>query len=71
VAIRLRALGYQAQGTAALGTPADAILKEATVRRADLIMIGSRGRQGVTRFVLGSVSHAVLHQMPCAVLVFQ
>jgi nucleotide-binding universal stress UspA family protein len=71
VATRLRGIGYQAHGTAALGTPAEVILREASARRVDLIMIGSRGRQGVARFVLGSVSHAVLHQMPCPVLVFQ
>ena len=71
VANRLRATGYQTKGTAVLGTPSEVILQEANARRADLIMIGSRGRQGVARFVLGSVAHAVLHQMPCPVLVFQ
>jgi nucleotide-binding universal stress UspA family protein len=70
MAERLRALGYQARGIAALGTPSAMILQEATQLRADLILMGTRGRQGVTRFVLGSVSHAVLHKMPCPVLVF-
>jgi nucleotide-binding universal stress UspA family protein len=68
---RLQGLGYQAKGKAALGTPVDTILQEAAAARPDLILIGSRGRKGVTRFVLGSVSHALLHQMPCPVLVFQ
>ena len=67
---RLRALGYQAHGVAVVGTPATTILQEATTRCADLILMGTRGRQGVTRFVLGSVSHAVLHKMPCPVLAF-
>lgn len=67
---RLRALGYQAQGIAVLGTPSAMILQEATTHRADLILMGTSGRQGITRFVLGSVSHAVLHKMPCPVLAF-
>jgi len=67
---RLRAIGYQAHGVAVTGTPSDMILQEATTLRSDLILMGTRGRQGITRFVLGSVSHAVLHQMPCPVLVF-
>ena len=71
VAERLRAIGYQAHGVAVLGTPPAMILQEATTLRSDLILMGTRGRQGITRFVLGSVSHAVLHQKSCPVLVFR
>jgi nucleotide-binding universal stress UspA family protein len=46
------------------------ILQEAIKLRSDLILMGTSGRQGITRFVLGSVSHAVLHKMPCPVLAF-
>jgi len=67
---RLRAIGYQARGIALFGTPSAMILQEATNRRSDLILMGTRGRQGITRFLLGSVAHAVLHQMPCPVLAF-
>jgi nucleotide-binding universal stress UspA family protein len=70
VAERLRAIGYQARGNAVLGTPSAMILQEATKLRSDLILMGTRGRQGITRFVLGSTSHAVLHKMPCPVLAF-
>ena len=70
VAERLRAIGYQAHGVAVVGTPSTMILRQATTLRSDLILMGTRGRQGITRFVLGSVSHAVLHQMPCPVLAF-
>ncbi len=68
---RLRSLGYQASGRAVLGTPADMILQEAGTLRSDLIFMGSRGRKGITRFMLGSVSHAVLHRMPCPILIYQ
>jgi len=70
VAARLRTIGYQACGVAVLGTPADIILREVSTLQSDLILMGSRGRQGVARFVLGSVSHAVLHKMTCPVLLF-
>ena len=70
LAERLRTMGYQARGVAVVGTPATVILREANTLRSDLILMGTRGRQGLTRLVLGSVSHEVLHKMPCPVLVF-
>ena len=69
-ATRLHSSGYQARGRAVVGTPVDMIVREAGSVGADLIMMGSRGRKGASRFVLGSVSHAVLHHMPCPVLVY-
>ncbi|MEL6221935.1 MAG: universal stress protein [Cyanobacteria bacterium J06627_8] len=38
---------------------------------ADLIVIGRRGRQGLTEMLLGSISNYVLHHAPCMVLVVQ
>lgn len=38
---------------------------------ADLILVGRRGRSGLTEALLGSVSNYVLHHAPCAVLVLQ
>ncbi|OAI49239.1 hypothetical protein AYO43_10750 [Nitrospira sp. SCGC AG-212-E16] len=70
VAERLHALGYQAHGVAVVGTPSTMILQEAATLRSDLILMGTNGRQGMTRFVLGSVSHDVLHKTPCPVLAF-
>jgi len=70
MAERLRAIGYQAHGVAVVGIPATMILQQATTLRSDLILTGTRGRQGITRFMLGSVSHAVLHKTPCPILVF-
>jgi nucleotide-binding universal stress UspA family protein len=71
VAERLRAIGYEAHGVAVVGTPSSMILQEATTLKSDLILMGTRGRQGITRFMLGSVSHEVLHKMPCPVLAFR
>ncbi len=35
----------------------------------DLVVVGSHGRKGLDRFLLGSVSHAVVHRSPSSVLV--
>ena len=71
IAGRLQRLGYQTKGAGALGSPAVTILEQATQSQADLILMGSHGRSGVTRFVMGSVSHALLHQTTVPVLSFQ
>lgn len=70
VAADLKHMGYSTQAKSTLGVPVDAILLEAKARSADLLMMGSRGRHGLTRMVLGSVAHAVLHQTQCPLLVF-
>jgi nucleotide-binding universal stress UspA family protein len=55
--------------TVEAGDARDAILKTAEACNADLIVIGSHGRRGVTRFVLGSVAEDVLRRATCPVLV--
>lgn len=50
------------------GYPKDEILREAEEWPADLIIIGSHGRNPVQRFLLGSVSMAVIGAAPCSVL---
>lgn len=67
---QLQRLGYSARTQVLMGTPVESILEQAKTQRVDLILMGSRGRQGLRRLVLGSVSHAVLHSAPCPVLVF-
>ncbi|WP_028927993.1 universal stress protein [Pseudonocardia acaciae] len=47
--------------------PAHALLEQAA--RAQLLVVGSRGRGQLTGMVLGSVSHAVLHGARCPVAV--
>ena len=50
------------------GAPQDVILETAAARHCDLIVIGSRGRHGVTRALLGSTAEKVVRFSPIPVL---
>ncbi len=50
------------------GRPVDAILKAAEDCGADLIVMGTHGRRGLRRLVLGSVAEAVVRQSEVPVL---
>ena len=52
----------------ALGRTSDAIVRHARKWRADLIVMGTHGRRGVSRIVLGSDAEAVLRTAPAPVL---
>jgi len=51
------------------GDPADVICDEARAKGSDLIIVGTRGNSGITRWVMGSVSSKVITHAPCSVLV--
>jgi nucleotide-binding universal stress UspA family protein len=51
------------------GDPADEILAVAREHEADLIVVGSRGKTGLARLLLGSVARNVLYEARCSVLV--
>lgn len=52
-----------------MGKPASKIVEGARSWRADLIVIGSHGRGGVERLLLGSVAESVVRHASCPVLV--
>ena len=52
-----------------VGKPATEIVKAAKDWPADLIVIGSHGRGGVERLLLGSVAEGVMRHAACPVLV--
>jgi nucleotide-binding universal stress UspA family protein len=51
------------------GRPAEAILRAAEVLKADLLILGSHGRTGLTRLFMGSVAERVVGQAACPVLI--
>lgn len=51
------------------GQPADMILTLASEYKSDLIVVGRRGIRGLERFLMGSVSSAVINHAKCDVLV--
>jgi nucleotide-binding universal stress UspA family protein len=51
------------------GNPSAEIIKAAAAWPADLVVIGSHGRSGVERVLLGSVAEEVVRHVPCPVLV--
>lgn len=52
-----------------LGYPAHGIVAFAASRKADLIVMGTRGRSEIAGLLLGSVSEYVIHHAPCPVTV--
>lgn len=50
------------------GHAAETILRLAKERGCDLIVMGTHGRTGVRRLLLGSVAEQVVRQAPCPVL---
>lgn len=68
VAENLGTLGYTAKGLAVSGFPSVAIAQEATTSNCDVIVMRSQSRPGISRFLLGSVSHGVVHHTTRSVL---
>lgn len=50
------------------GDPRATIIHQAISKEADLIVMGTHGRRGFNRLLLGSVAEAVLREAPCPVL---
>jgi nucleotide-binding universal stress UspA family protein len=66
---RLRAAGLVADDEAREGAAAEEILASAADWGAELILMGTRGRTGLSRLALGSVARNVVHHASCSVLV--
>jgi nucleotide-binding universal stress UspA family protein len=65
----LASAGLKASGEVLSGNVKEVILEEARRWDADLIVVGSHGRRGFKRFLLGSVSEAVAMNAHCSVVV--
>jgi nucleotide-binding universal stress UspA family protein len=63
-----RAAGVVVQTVLRDGRPAEEIVAAATAMAAGLVVMGTHGRGGFERWVLGSVAEKVLRQAPCPVM---
>ena len=68
VATKLRGLGHKAHGMAVMGAPSLTIAEEVQSKKPDLLVMQTHSRSGLSRFLLGSVSHSVIHHTDCSVL---
>jgi len=68
---RIRSMaGGVALTTAVLeGKPASEIVRYAKENQIDLIVIGTQGKRGLERLLLGSVAESVIRSAPCKVLI--
>jgi len=63
----LRSAGFKVDTTVYRGEARAGIIESAVECHADLIVLGSHGRSGLERFLLGSIPDAILHHAPCSV----
>ena len=69
-AAKAKALGVEAKVLLEQGvSPADLIVKVAEDNKIDLLILGSRSKKGLDRFLIGSVASKVVAHAPCSVLV--
>jgi nucleotide-binding universal stress UspA family protein len=69
IVVRAKAAGVNATFLVWEGEPGDAIVAAADAEAADMIVVGSHGRSGVSRFLIGSVSDYVVRHAHCPVMV--
>lgn len=65
---RTTSQGVAVQFAAVQGAPAEAIVEQARAAAADLLVVGTHGRTGLDRLILGSVAEAVVRAAHCSVL---
>jgi nucleotide-binding universal stress UspA family protein len=68
VADRAEAAGLEVEGIIAKGHPADEIIKYAEKNSIDLIVMGTLGKSGLDRFLLGSVADKVIRNSKIPVI---
>jgi nucleotide-binding universal stress UspA family protein len=61
--------GLKAEAILTKGEPYDQIIHNAKSRGVDLIVMGTYGRRGTKRILIGSVTERVIEYAPCPVLV--
>jgi len=64
----IRGSGLKARIRLEEGPAAQRVLEAVAQEKADLLIVGTHGRTGVDRFLLGSVADRLMRQAPCPVL---
>jgi nucleotide-binding universal stress UspA family protein len=64
----LAADGVAARAVVRVGVPWDEIVRLAAEEHAEMIVMGTQGRTGLDRLLLGSVAERVIRRAPCPVL---
>ena len=64
---KLRTAGFKVESAVCRGEAREGIIDSAEEWHADLIVLGSHGRTGLGRFLLGSISDAVIRHARCSV----
>jgi nucleotide-binding universal stress UspA family protein len=64
---KLRIEGFKVDTSVQTGDVRETIADIAAQWGADLIVVGSHGRKGIRRFLLGSVAESVARHAPCSV----
>ena len=65
---KARQAGVRVRGFLLEGVPHERIAQAARSKKADMVVVGTHGRTGFSRFFLGSVASRVLAVSPCPVL---
>jgi universal stress protein A len=65
----LRATGINADGLVRIGNPADIILERLNELDVNLVIMGSHGKKGLSRLLMGSVAETIVRRAVCPVLI--
>jgi nucleotide-binding universal stress UspA family protein len=63
--------GLKASSVLLEGQPYDQIIQQAEALNVDMIVMGTTGRRGMERILIGSVAERVIEYAPCPVLVMK
>jgi nucleotide-binding universal stress UspA family protein len=65
----LQGAGLATEARVFQGDPREALIMTATAENADLLVVGSHGRSGIGKLLMGSVASHVVTHAPCSVMV--
>ena len=65
----LRTAGLPTEGIVEPGDPRDVLIRTAEGKGVDMIVVGSHGRTGLARLLVGSVASYVASHAPCTVVI--